>query len=201
MHQVSNYLSDMNIQTVVYINIFLKITILITYFIAMHEYLCAVLILILICHIGICLGEVINDLQFNVLLLQHLIIHQFTVIDAMYIFWERFYVLIFIVIITFVVILIIIFNNTENKFNMILYLVTIVTTISFNVLLINLYVLIIVVIFNLILIENDIAVLDYIYDIKYKFKAVSHNNSGLVWNYNASLDKLVFLQQIILHYK
>ena len=74
MHQVSNYLFDMNIQTVVYINIFLKIDILPTHFIAMHASLSAVLILILIFHIGIYSDEVIDELHFNILLLQQLII-------------------------------------------------------------------------------------------------------------------------------
>ena len=93
-----------------------------------------------------------------------------------------------------------IFNDNENKFNEILHLVIIPTTISFNGLFINLYALIIVVTFNLTVTENDIVVYHYVYDNTYQFRVVYYNNSGSVWNYHASLDKIVFLQQIIVYF-
>ena len=164
MHQVSNYLFDTNIQTVVYINIFLKIDILPTHFIVMHVSLFVVLILILIFYIGICSGEVINELQFNVLLLQQLIFKRFQVAHVINMnFRSIVNVSIFILVIELVLTFSILFNDNENKFNVILYLVTTATTTTYSELFINLFVFLIVVIFGLMLNENNIVVYHYIY--------------------------------------
>ena len=198
MYQVSNYLFDIDIQTVVYINIFLEIIILHTHFIIMHARLFTVLILILAFCISIYLCKAISELNFNVLLLQHLIHHQFKMTRVMKIkFLQHFHIFVFMVVVTFIFKLFVIFNDNKNKFNEILYLVTIATTIPFDGLFITLYVLIIVVIFSLIINENDIVVYHYVYHLRYQFKVIFCNNSGSVWNYSLSLDKIVFLQQII----
>ena len=113
---------------------------------------------------------------------------------------QHFQNFVFMLVITFIFKLIVIFNNNKNKFNEILYLVITATTIPFNGLFISLYVLIIVVIFNLIINENDIVVYHYVYDITYQLKVVYYNNSGSVWNYNTSLNKIVFLQQMLIYF-
>ena len=192
MHQVSNYLFNMNIQTVVYINMSLEITILLIYFIAMHTSLFAVLILILIFHIGICLGKVINELQLNVLLLKQLIFQRFQMARVVDINFKLIlHVSVFILVMVLQLILSILFNDNENQFDVIFYVVTIPNTTAFNGLFVSIYM------FNLIVNENDITVYHYIYDMEYQFKVVYFNDSGLVCNSSTSLDKIIFLQQVI----
>ena len=195
LYQVSNFLFIMDIQTVVYINIFLKIIILHTYFIAMHALLFAVLILLLIFCIGVCLCEIVNEF------LQQLIFQRFAIARVIVLNFKLIlHISVFILIMVLGFNLSVLFIDNENKFDIILYLVKIATTITCNGLFINLYVFIIVVIFDLMINENDIIVYNYIYDIKYQFILVFYHNSGQVWNYSLLLNNIVFLQQIIVYF-
>ena len=112
-----------------------------------------------------------------------------------------FYVSVFILVMVSELTLSILFNDNENKFDVVLYLVTIATVTVYNGLFINSYVFLIVVTFNLMINENDIVIYPYIYDIKYQFRIVFCNNSGPVWNSSSLLNRIVFLPPITVWFK
>ena len=195
VHQLSNYLIDMDIQTVVYINIFLEIDILHTNYFAMHSYLFVLLILVLIFCIAICLCETINQLNFNVLLLQQVLFIPFKIAYvANMAFRLIFHVLVIIMVTLFILTLMMLLTDNMHQFDTIFYVATVATTTVSTESFINLYVFLIVVLFNLIINENDVVVYDYVYDIGYQCNLIFCNNNGQVWNYSLLMNKIVFLQ-------